>query len=116
MRFSVDDIARICHDTNRAYSLLLRDHSNPSWEFAPQWVRTSVLHGVMFHLENPHADERASHENWLAERAADGWQYGEVKNPETKEHPYFVPFDDLSPEQQVKDRLFKAVIQAMLVE
>ena len=28
---------------------------------------------------------------------ADGWKYGPVKDPEKKEHPCFVPYDDLPP-------------------
>lgn len=46
------------------------------------------------------------------ERAA-GWKYGPVKDPERKEHPCFVPYDGLPPEQRAKDYLFRAVVHQL---
>lgn len=106
-------IARVCHEANRAYCITLDDHSQPSWEEAPEWQRTSALNGVQFHQENPDAGDAASHNNWLAMKEADGWKYGLLKNPAAKEHPCFVPFDQLPPEQQVKDKLFRAIVHAL---
>jgi hypothetical protein len=106
-------IAKVCHEANRAYCATLGDHSQPSWEDAPDWQRSSALNGVQFHISNPNAGDAASHESWLGEKEAAGWKYGPVKNPETKEHPCFVPFDQLPPEQQAKDRLFRSIVHAM---
>jgi hypothetical protein len=36
-----------------------------------------------------------------------------VKNPDKKEHPAIVPFDQLPPQEQAKDRLFRAVVRAL---
>lgn len=58
--------------------------------------------------------ERASHDNWMAEKVADGWVYGEVKDPAAKTHPCIVPFDQLPPEQQFKDRLFATIVRTCL--
>ena len=64
-------------------------------------------------LDNPDAPPSASHESWLAVKEADGWKYGEVKDPENKEHPCFVPYEQLPEEQKAKDHLFKAVVEAL---
>jgi len=106
-------IAKVCHEANRAYCETLGDFSQPAWADAPDWQQTSAINGVQFHLDNPTAGDSASHDNWLAEKKAAGWKYGPVKNPEDKEHPCFVPFDQLPPEQQAKDSLFRAVVHAL---
>jgi hypothetical protein len=109
----VDTIARVCHEVNRAYCASQGDHSQPAWEDAPDWQRTSAINGVRFTLSNPDAKPSNSHESWLAEKTAAGWKYGPVKNPDTKEHPCFVPYDELPPEQKAKDYLFQAVVRAL---
>ena len=106
-------IAMVCHETNRAYCKAIGDDSQPPWETAPAWQTQSAVKGVLFHLEHPEATASASHESWLAEKEATGWKYGPKKDPELKEHPCFVPFDQLPPEQQAKDKLFKAVVDAL---
>lgn len=109
-----EQIARICHETNRAYCVTLGDNSQPAWEDAPEWQRTSALNGVKFHLANPNAKASHSHESWLAEKQADGWRFGPVKDPAKKEHPCFVPFSDLPREQQIKDYLFRGIVHAFI--
>lgn len=106
-------VARICHEANRAYCLTLGDDSQPAWEDAPEWQKESAKNGVLFHLANPKASASASHDNWLAEKKAAGWQYGPVKDPERKEHPCFVPFEELPAAQQAKDHLFRGIVHAL---
>ena len=108
-------IAAVAHETNRAYCRTLGDNSQPTWDEAPEWQRTSAINGVQFHIDNPHTDQSASHDNWLKEKYADGWKYGEVKDPEKKLHPCCVPYEDLPIPQQVKDALFVGVVRAMKV-
>lgn len=103
-------IARICHETNRAYCQTLGDFSQEVWDIAPEWQKESAIKGVQFHLAGDHPPS-ASHESWYAEKERTGWKYGPVKNPEAKEHPCMVPFDQLPPEQQLKDKLFKAIVE-----
>lgn len=106
-------IARICHEVNRAYCQALGDDSQPAWEGAPQWQRDSALKGVELHLLNPHAGPQASHESWMRQKLDDGWQYGPVKAAERKEHPCLVPFDQLPREQQAKDFIFRSIVHAV---
>lgn len=113
---NIEQIARIAHETNRAYCESIGDTSQPTWENAPEWQRQSAIKGVEFHL-SAHREGRipspsASHDSWLAEKRADGWKFGAVKNPDTKEHPCFVPYAELPIEQRLKDYLFGAIVGA----
>lgn len=105
----VEEIAELCHEVNRAYCLSIGDDSQPAWKDAPEWQKESAVNGVVFHMENETTPEQ-SHENWMKEKAADGWIYGEVKDPEKKEHPCMVPYNELPAEQRTKDYLFKAIV------
>jgi hypothetical protein len=106
-------IAKVCHEINRAYCTALGDLSQPAWEDAPDWQRSSAVNGVLFHLANPLAGADHSHNAWLAEKERDGWKYGPVKDPAAKEHPCFVPYDQLPREQQAKDYLFRATVHQL---
>lgn len=105
-------IARVAHEVNRAYCQALGDNSQPAWADAPEWQRSSAINGVQFHLANPDAGPDHSHNAWLAEKRATGWKWGPEKNPAEKEHPCFVPYDELPVEQKAKDYLFRGVVHA----
>ena len=106
-------LAIVAHEANRSFCRALNDFSHQPWEQAPEWQRTTVLRGVEFHLANPEAGPEASHEAWRAEKLADGWVYGAVKNAEEKTHPCLVDFDQLPLEQQLKDVLFRNIVHAL---
>jgi hypothetical protein len=97
-----EQIARVCHEVNRAYCESLGDMSQPVWEGAPQWQKDSAMLGVKLHSEN-NVGPQASHESWMAQKVAEGWVYGPVKDPEAKTHYCIVPFDMLPQAQQAKD-------------
>jgi len=107
------DVAKVAHEINKAFCHSINDHSQPTWKDAPQWQKDSAIAGVQFHLDNPDASPSASHESWLKQKEADGWKYGEVKDAEKKEHPCFVPYENLPVEQRCKDYLFKQVIHSL---
>ena len=112
---TLDKIAQVAHEVNRAYCHALGDNSQPSWEDAPEWQRSSARMGVDLHLMGDFGPE-ASHIAWMKNKLDEGWRYGLVKNPETKEHPCIVPFDDLPVEQQAKDYIFRAVVHSLRTE
>lgn len=109
---SPDQIARVCHEVNRAYCEALGDNSQPSWEDAPEWQRSSARMGVELHMSGDHGPE-ASHVSWGAQKIVEGWTYGPVKNADMQTHPCLVPFQDLPREQQAKDFIFRAVVHAL---
>ena len=108
---NVEMIAKACHAANKGYCEALGDFSQPSWEDAPQWQKDSAIAGVKFHLSGDHGPE-ASHNSWLAQKEAEGWVYGEVKDPVKKEHPCFVPYEQLPVEQKAKDYIFRSIVHA----
>lgn len=108
----IEDVAKICHETNRAYCETLGDKSQVTWGDCPEWQRESAINGVKFHLENPNAGPAGSHANWLKEKLAAGWKYGPVKNVDAKEHPCCVPYSELPEDQRRKDSLFVGIVHA----
>lgn len=110
---TVEQIAKVAHEVNRAYCLSIGDDSQPAWEAAPEWQKSSAINGVHFHLQNPEAGPSASHDSWLQQKTDEGWKYGPVKNPETKEHPCFVPYNQLPIEQQAKDYIFRQIVHSL---
>lgn len=106
--------AKICHEVNRAFCVSIGDNSQPSWDKAPEWQKKSAISGVYFHRLNPDSKPSDSHENWLKDKKADGWVYGEVKNVKKKEHPCMVAYEDLDANQKTKDALFISVVQSFI--
>lgn len=110
---TIENIAQVAHELNKAYCESIGDNSQPSWEDAPEWQKSSAINGVVFHLENPNASPSASHDSWLKQKNEEGWKYGAIKNPETKEHPCFVPYEQLPNEQKAKDYIFRQTIHSL---
>ena len=79
-----EQIAQVTHEANRAYCQALGYNSQPAWEDAPQWQRDSAMLGVKLHIENPNAGAQAGHESWMAQKLAEGWEYGSKKDQEAK--------------------------------
>ena len=109
-------VARIAHEVNRAYCQSIGDQTQVKWDDAPDWQKQSAKDGVMFHFQNPEAGPSASHDNWLAGKTAEGWVWGPIKDADKKQHPCVMPFDELPPEQKVKDYLFRAVVHAAIID
>lgn len=103
-------IAELAHEVNRAYCAAIGDKSQPAWDEAPDWQQKSAINGVRFHRDNPDATPADSHESWLRQKEAEGWVYGPDKNPDKKEHPCMLPYNELPLDQRVKDFLFRAVV------
>jgi hypothetical protein len=106
-------IAKACHEANRAWCQSDGDFSQKHWDEAEQWQRDSAIAGVRFRLENPDAPASAQHEAWSADKIANGWKYGKVKDAEKKTHPCLVPFEELPEFQQKKDKLFQSIVDAL---
>ena len=107
-------IARVCHEANRAYCVTIGDDSQKPWEDATEDQRSSAINGVEKIATGETKRPEQSHESWYAHKAANGWQYGEVKDELAKRHPCMVPYDQLPKEQQAKDYLFFGVAKALL--
>lgn len=107
----VETCARAAHEANRAYCLAHDDTSQPTWDEAPDWQRSSARNGVRGALAGNTPEQ--SHESWVREKLEGGWAWGPVKDPTKKTHPCMVPYAELSPQQRAKDTLFLAVVRAI---
>jgi len=107
------DIAKVCHQANKAWCEANGDTSQKDWDEAEQWQRDSAIAGVNFKLNNPDAGEDAQHNAWMKDKIDAGWKYGEIKDAEAKTHPCIVPFKNLPEFQQKKDVLFGAIVNAL---
>lgn len=114
MKLTVEQIAKVCHEVNKAFCASIGDNSQLEWDEAPDWVKVSAIKGVEYHIAKPDANPSDSHDAWLAEKIITGWKYGPVKDADKKEHPCFVPYNELPVEQQSKDYIFKQVVHSLI--
>lgn len=110
---TIENIAKVAHEINKAYCESIGDNSQTSWEDAPDWQKSSAINGVQFHIDNPDASPSASHEKWMKQKQEEGWKYGPVKDAEKKEHNCYLPYDELPVEQRSKDFLFKQTVHSL---
>lgn len=110
----LEHIARCAHEANRHHCRSIGDNSHRPWDQTPEVIKASVKAGVSNMLKNPGLTPADSHKAWLEYKTAEGWVYGEVKDVEAKVHPCMVPYDELPPEQRVKDSIFTSVVRGLL--
>lgn len=109
----LEDIARCCHEANKALCESFGDFSQPLWEQAAEWQRESAVAGVKFRLEHPHATAEQQHDQWCRDKRDAGWTCGAKKDAEKKTHPCLVSYERLPKEQQAKDAVFGAIVDAL---
>lgn len=108
-----EQIAKVCHQANKAYCETLGDHSQLPWNEAPQWQKQSAMAGVEHLIKHPRTSPKRTHDLWLKQKTKDGWKYGKIKDVDKKEHPCFVEYDELPEKEKVKDKLFKNIVNAL---
>jgi len=109
---SVETLARVVHEVNRAYSAQVGLNVEPSFDDATDAQRQSLVRGVNAKLRFNLTPEQG-HEAWVEDKLKNGWVWGPVKNEDKKEHPCLVPYEQLDQAQQVKDFLFSAVVRSL---
>lgn len=114
MDLNVEQIAKTCHEANRAYCRSNGDDSQPAWEDAPDWQKESAMDGVRNVIDHPDQTPASNHWNWMQKKISDGWKYGKKKDPDKKEHPCLVAYEQLPKEEKVKDELFLSIVRSFL--
>lgn len=110
----IELIAEIVHEANAAYCRSIGDNSQPTWAAAPDWQKESAIDGVESILSGDVWSPEDSHDNWLALKEVEGWTYGAVKDTTLKTHPCMLPYNKLPGEQKVKDKIFFALVKALM--
>jgi DNA-binding transcriptional MerR regulator len=111
---TAEDIARVVHAANRELQIVQGDPvPSPPWDEAPDYQAKQATAGVQEVMRNPDLTAEQSHEMWCDRMRSDGWTYGPAKDFERKTHPTLLPFGELPTEQQLKDRLFIAIVRAL---
>lgn len=114
MKLAVNEIAKVCHEANRALTSIIGDVPvQAPWELCPVDMQQSCIRGVAFALANPDAPPAAQHEAWMKDRLAQGWKWGPERSELEKTHPALVPYEQLPEAVRKKDALFKAVVNAL---
>jgi hypothetical protein len=111
-----EQIAKVCHEANRAYCQTQGDDTQSAWESAPAWQKESAIKGAQYARLNPEAAPQDQHDAWCQTKLAEGWRFGAVKDPAAKTHPCLVPYGELPVAQRRKDALFRAIVSALSQE
>ncbi len=106
MKLSIAQIASICHDLNHAYCQAIGDHTQGLSYAALQLQWQSTVDDVRAIAEGRVRSAVGLHNDWVRRKAAEGWRYGPLNDPEAKLHACMVPWRELPSEQQIADELF----------
>jgi hypothetical protein len=109
--YALAQIARVCHEANRALQLANGEEPSPHWDDAPSWQQGSAMTGVCSALAG--ATPEQQHERWLEDKRAHAWTWGPAKDGDARTHPCMVPYAALPPGQRAKDHLFVAIVAAL---
>lgn len=101
--------ARIAHEANRLWCIMLGDDSQATWERAEPWQKDSAVKGVIAVLEGQ--TPRQLHDSWMRQKIADGWVWGPNKDASAKTHPCLREYSELPREQRAKDHIFQVAVK-----
>lgn len=115
MKLTVEEIANVCHNVNKAYCNSIGDLSQAEWELAPDWQRSSAINGVRAHIDSGLTMlPEDSHISWLKQKESEGWVYGPEKDAGKKTHPCITAYKNLPTSQKTKDYLFREVVHTLV--
>jgi hypothetical protein len=117
LTYTEAQIAQVCHEANRALQQIHLAEGDRSIPVALPWWqltepdRLRIIAGVRAALRG--AGPEQLHDEWHDALSAEGWTWGPRKDQVHRTHPCLKPYDQLPAEQQVKDKLFAAIVAAL---
>ena len=87
------------------------DDSHKAYDDLTTEEKASVRESVIGILQGNTPEQ--IHQAWLRRKVADGWSWGVEKDEARKEHPALLPYSELSPEQRVKNDIWRDTTQRM---
>jgi len=112
-RLTVEQIARIVHQAQKAHCEEIGDPLLTDWEEAAEWQRGPCIAAVRRILNLPYITPELHHEMWASNKLHNGWKYGENKDDRAKTHPHLLPWDKLTEKQKNKNRMFIGIVNAL---
>ena len=112
-KLTLAEAAKIIHETLSHYK---KENNNPiiiNWDQASPEKKQSTIDGIKYHLLNPTASAKDSHDSWMNQKIANGWVYGETKDPIKKTHPKLVPYDKLDDNTKSLDHIFSGLVNSL---
>jgi hypothetical protein len=110
---AIQRIAQVTHEAMRAWQKANGQAPAPPWSRAPKWMKESSVASVTWRISNPNANASAQHDQWMAQKTADGWKFGKTKDAKKKTHPMLIPYRGLPVFERRKDALVNAVVDAL---
>jgi len=111
----IEDVAKVCHEANRALCESFGDFSQKPWEDSPDWQKESAVAGIRALIEKPDMTPSELHDKWCLHKISQGWTFGPIKDAERKTHPCLVSYGELPKNEQAKDKIFRAIVFKMLM-
>ena len=109
-------IAQVMHEAVRAWQKANGQPAAPPWPRAPRWMRDASKEAVLWRINNPEAPASAQHDQWLAQKKADGWTFGRKKSGSKKTHPMMIAYNDLPEVERRKDAMVGALVDSLSKE
>lgn len=100
------DIAQECHNKNNELMMMNGEEQNGNWDSLDRHTKFINLKSVIKALENPDLTAKDMHDEWMNNKIADGWKFGDVKDPELKTHPLIIDYDLMKDVDKMKDQIF----------
>lgn len=114
MRYTVEEIAQVCWEHNRALQIADKDtHPDEPWIAAPGWrkkILTDLIEGV---LDSSLTDPMDTHFFWMTQMIMHGWKPGREKDLTRRMHPNIRPWGELAPWQRLAQQANYDTIRRM---
>ena len=91
-------VAKVVHEATRAFNETLGDFTYGPWSTTPPWYQRILVECITF-LLTKNMDVNQLHIYWSGKMVENGWKYGLLMNPKTKEHPNIKNFKELAFEE-----------------
>jgi hypothetical protein len=100
---SLDVIAELGWQSHIAWERIIGEQPKPDWSALSPGQKVAIIESINWLIDHPTSSVAAQHDAWRARLAG-----------EDRDHQNMVPFDELPFSQQMKARLWRHIIFAVL--